>query len=199
MTVLSLNTKQKYGSLLAGNTAYYPGDYESIASVTVVGSSTGNITFSSIPQTYQHLQLRIYARTTRPAVVIDNLWCQVNGSTNSGEYGYHIFYGDGTTTSFAGTATGSVSAVPMGAFPGDAANNGFGMSVIDIVDYTSTAKWKHFRGIGGFDVNTAQTARVNRFSWTWESLSAITSLSIDDQSGYNFSAGTYIGLYGIKG
>ena len=62
ITRLKLSTIEqglpKYRSMLAGNAAYVPSSYESIASATGTGSS-GTITFSSIPSTYQSLQLRV--------------------------------------------------------------------------------------------------------------------------------------------
>jgi hypothetical protein len=176
-----------------------PTHYYSIASTTLTSQSAA-IVFSSIPQTYKHLQMRVYARSTRPATTIDNLWMQINNDTSSGTYGYHMFYGDGTTTTFNGSATGAVSALPGGPVPGDAANSNFFNSVIiDFWDYASTSKWKTVRSFGGMDLNNTGTGRVGSYSFAYESTSGITKISIDDQSGYNWAVGTVIALYGLKG
>ena len=53
----SFTNLTKYNDFLGPNSAYIPTSFDSIASATGTGSS-GTITFSSIPQTYKHLQIR---------------------------------------------------------------------------------------------------------------------------------------------
>ena len=69
----------KYDSMLAGNAAYDPAATWLIQRVNGTGSSTA-ITFSSIPQTYQHLQIRAIMKNayTANANVIDNLYMTFN-------------------------------------------------------------------------------------------------------------------------
>ena len=54
----SLKTPLKYSSFLAGNAAVIGTSYESIATTTVGSGGASSITFSSIPATYAHLQIR---------------------------------------------------------------------------------------------------------------------------------------------
>jgi len=42
-----------------------PGDYESIQTVTVGSTSQSSISFTSIPSTYKHLQIRYISRCDR--------------------------------------------------------------------------------------------------------------------------------------
>jgi len=60
MTISSVKTGAIGDSLLAGNAAFNPSSFESIATAT--GSGQTSVTFSSIPSTYKHLQIRIIAR-----------------------------------------------------------------------------------------------------------------------------------------
>jgi hypothetical protein len=48
----------KSRSLLAGNTAYIPNYYQSIQTITVGSGGLATASFTSIPQTYKHLQIR---------------------------------------------------------------------------------------------------------------------------------------------
>ena len=62
--------RTNYSSFLAGNAAFVPGAYESIASTTVGSGGVSTITFSSIPDTYKHLQIRYTARVTGSTTAI---------------------------------------------------------------------------------------------------------------------------------
>ena len=52
--------------------------FESIATVTVGAGGQSTVSFSSISQTYAHLQLRFMARVTG-ATTLDNLTMRFNG------------------------------------------------------------------------------------------------------------------------
>jgi len=61
MAVVSIKNKLRRGNLLVGNDPYIPTDFESIATTTL-STNTASVTFSSIPATYTHLQIRATAR-----------------------------------------------------------------------------------------------------------------------------------------
>jgi hypothetical protein len=123
MPVLGIVASQISGHLFAPS-----GAYDSIATVNASGSS-GTITFSSIPSTYTHLQIRAIARTGR-GVVGDTLRMTFNGDSGS-NYVYHALYGDGASPSaFSGT---SLAYAPvMYAAGTSAAANIMGVGVIDM-------------------------------------------------------------------
>jgi len=50
---------------IIGSAAPQVGDFESIATVTVGAGGSSEINFTSIPSTYQHLQIRILSRDNR--------------------------------------------------------------------------------------------------------------------------------------
>ena len=54
------------------------GDFESIATVTVNGTSQNSITFSSIPATYTHLQIRTIAKDNQSAHTDDGIYMYLN-------------------------------------------------------------------------------------------------------------------------
>ena len=174
------------------------GAFESIASASGTGSST-TITFSSIPCTYQHLQIRGIAKDTDTS---DNysvpLFLRFNSDTGS-NYPYHRLTGDGSTVAAAGSTAGSSLRMESCNTVTTTANN-VGAFIIDIHDYASTTKNKTVRYFSGVDNNAADTDfKVAIGSGLWMSTNAITSISILDLGGVNFSTQTQIALYGIKG
>lgn len=182
-----------------GNSAYsassnsvtpvQPTSYESIASATGNGTS-GTVTFSSIPSTFQHLQIRF---NWIASVAGFDLRLQMNGDTAT-NYVSHRMGGNHSVN--AATAQVSQTFVRLGPYNGTVLTYpNFG--VVDIQDYTKTTLWKTVRFYGGCDQN-ANGGTVNSGGGLWLSTSAITSLTVFAGSG-NFNTGTVISLYGIKG
>ena len=173
--------------------------YESIATVTVGSGGTSTITFSSIPSTYQHLQLRIAASTNRATFAVDNVFVTFNGDTGA-NYSHHFLQGDGSSAS-AGNST-STNDVRSGSVPSSAAPNVFGVSVFDILDYKDTNKYKTTRSLSGFDLNGTVSGIggfVQLYSGNWRNTNAITSITLNRQTGSNFIQYSSFALYGIKG
>lgn len=172
--------------------------YESIATATGTGSS-GTITFSSIPSTYKHLQLRILDKTTRTASFGSNDgYLQFNGDTGS-NYSYHYLIGDGSSASAAGGASQTsmrIARIDQSSYSG--LSNIMATAIIDIIDYASTSKNKTVRYMSGNDTNAVGDGQVNLGSGAWLSTSAVNQVSIF-VSGTNFTTSTVIALYGIKG
>jgi len=166
------------------------GDYESIATTTL-GSSTATISFSSIPSTYKHLQIRATTRMTASAIA-DTCWAQFNSDTTSSNYYAHGLYGTGSSVgayadSGAYAQIGIVSANTAGA-------NIFGVFVMDILDYKDTNKFKTTRTLSGTDTNGDGQLRF--VSGLWRNTNAITSIDIKGNS--NFAQYSSFALYGIK-
>ena len=82
-----------------------PSNYYSIATATVTSGGTASITFSSIPSTYTHLQLRGFVRMNR-ADYADNLSIRFNSDSSSNYYSHGV-RGDGTNVNAwaSGTST----------------------------------------------------------------------------------------------
>jgi phosphoserine aminotransferase len=160
--------------------------YESIATATGTGSS-GTITFSSIPSTYTHLQIRGMAYDGSA----NNIWLRINSDTGT-NYARHTLYGTGAAVSADGLATQAQIDTRL---YGGYTTNILSAWIIDILDYASTSKNKTVRGFAGYDQNGA--GNIDVFSGLWQSTSALTSISIIDNGG-NFNTQTTFALYGIK-
>lgn len=181
----------KYRSMLAGNDAFIPSSFESIASATGTGSS-GTITFSSIPGTYQHLQIRAMIRGTASATRQDGI-IRFNGTTSGDAY-FHSVQGYGTAVS-TGAYTEQRFADDMVIAATSTADT-YSCFVIDIHDYASTTKNKVTRSFGGYDANGS--GYMGLVSNLWISTAAITSITVSVPTG-NFATGSVVSLYGIKG
>ena len=91
MAVSRLSQQSLQNAFPKGNTVWdgttATSAFDSLGSVYLT-ASTGTITFSSIPQTYTHIQLRVFSRDAR-AETNDALYVQVNGDSTSGRYVSH--------------------------------------------------------------------------------------------------------------
>jgi hypothetical protein len=169
--------------------------YESIATATANGLSN-SITFSSIPSTYQHLQLRILARSLA-ATGVSDAKINFNGDTGS-NYSRHWIY------SFDGGAPGALGGSSLtqygyGYMPGTTSGTDvYAASIIDIHDYASTTKNKTVRTFTGNEKQTDGNAVIILSSGAWFNTNAITSLTVGLTS-VNIASGSTFSLYGIKG
>jgi hypothetical protein len=186
------NGRTVYGSMLAGNTAYTePGDFQSIATVNVGSGGSSTISFTSIPSTYNHLQIRVTEQTN-----VYDKWRTINfnGDTSTANYTLHSMYGNGANINvdWVGTsnawywyeAVSGHSTISMAGY------------VIDIFDYTSTNKYKTVRWLGGHDNNGSGIVALT--SKLWKNTNAITQIDLTVSSA-NFVQNSQFALYGIKG
>ena len=162
-----------------------------IASQTVGAGGASSITFSSIPSTFTHLQVRILARsTTAGANAIYNF--SAFNSDGGSNYSYHTLQGDGSSAFAGGYAT--QTNMQFRDLPGATATaNAFGVAIVDILDYANTSKYKTLRYLGGYDVNGSGLVGID--SGLWQSTSAINTFTINTYS--NFAQYSTFQLYGI--
>ena len=171
-----------------------PNSYESIATVTVGSGGQSTVTFSSIPSTYTHLQIRSIGRTNR-ANTFDDLQLKINADAGNSFYS-HFLYGTGTSA-VAGNQTGVVVGAWGAGMSGASATSGvFAAAIIDILDYANTNKNKTIRALDGLDNNGSGTVAFS--SSLWSSTSAINSIEISGLGG-TIQQYSSFALYGIKG
>ena len=165
--------------------------YESIATVTGTGSAA-TLSLTSIPSTYQHLQIRGIARCTYAANEA-GVWFQFNGASTN--YRSHWLYGNGTTAGGGESGAGQIAMQGLSVPAANAAASTFGSVVIDVLDYTDTNKNKTLRALGGYDRNGG--GYINLQSGVWLSTSAVTSITLTSGT-TNMDTYTTFALYGIK-
>jgi hypothetical protein len=165
------------GAAAGGGTSY-----ESISTVTVGSGGSSSISFTSIPSTYKHLQIRGFVADN---ATNSNFELSFNGSAGTKA---HRLMGDGSTASsdYYNSAVIYAQRTDTGQF----------VFITDLLDYTSTAINKTIRTLAGGDNNGA--GRVGLWSGFINSTSAITSLSIAPTAS-NFPQYSKLALYGIKG
>jgi hypothetical protein len=179
----------------SGGAAASTSSYESIASATGTGTSA-TITFSSIPGTYKHLQLRVLGRSTEAGAGKSNLIIKLNNDSTTANYRTHELTGDGSSAS-ATTTTGSAGLRFNDTL--SRAGNTAGLmatQIIDIQDYTATMN-RTVRMISGIDVNGAGGV-IGLYSGLYLSTTALTQIDYTCPDG-NLATTTVVALYGIKG
>jgi len=185
------------GIIASQNYPRVTNSYESIATVTVGAGGSSTITFSSIPSTYQHLQVRLIARSALSGAS-EAIRVRFNGDTATSSYSDHLVFGDGASASTDNDVQ-SVSGINVHRIPAATSTASvFGGIVIDLLDYSNTNKYKTLRSLGGWDANGSGRIILNSGLWG-NSGSAISSIDIVTSTGNNFAQYSTFALYGIKG
>jgi hypothetical protein len=182
--------------ILASSMQGAVGNFESIATVTVGAGGSSSISFTGIVGTYKHLQVRYISRCTR-ADVTDSLGVQFNSDTGT-NYTRHLLYGYNSAAGALATTADNYNRAGINS-AANATANVFAAGVYDILDYSSTSKYKTLRFLGGSEDNTATGSEIRFGSGLWSSTSAITSMTFYAQTGSaNFVQYSSFALYGIK-
>lgn len=175
--------------------------FESIASVTVGSGTAASIDFTSIPQTYKHLQIRYVSKNTDTVKAdLDSFYITFN-SVGGTSYSWYRVEGlwNNTVPSYGLADQGNIWIGPNITSYSSYANM-FSPGIIEILDYSNTNKFKSVRKIGGVTTNGTGTepGEVALNSGLFKSTSAITSISLS-KSGSNQVQNSHFALYGIKG
>lgn len=184
----------RYNDFLAGNPAVNPdtGSMFPLGEFTLAADQA-DVTFTNIPQTYTHLQVRYLTRTNSTTANDTNaVAVQFNGDTTS-SYATHILYGNGSTALAA--AQTSITYL----FGGYANSNNYSASnftanILDILDYRNTNKNKTTRTLCGNDGNGAGWILFP--SGLWMKTNAITSIKLYPTVSV-FAANSQFALYGV--
>ena len=165
--------------------------YESIQTYTVGSGGVANFSFTSISQSYSHLQMRILVGSTTG----DSFYFQFNTDTGN-NYMFHRLMGNGTTAT-AGASGTSTNVIAIGSGTGfPSATSTYGAAVLDILDYTSTNKNKTVRTLSGYDANGTGGISLDSGLW-FATPAAITSIKITSASG-SIRQYSSFALYGVK-
>jgi len=171
-----------------------PGDYELLESEILTGSQA-SVTFSDLNSTYgstyQHLQLRMTARSD-VAGNSDSLVANFNSDTGS-NYAWHRMWGDGSSAQSDGAS--SQTFLRTGVISGDTSTaDSFAGLVMDILDPFETTKNTSLKTLSG------QTSSFFIFQWSglWLSTAAVTTITLEPQNGSNFVSESRFSLYGLR-
>ena len=194
MASISLKNKSKSGNLTA------PGDVDPGAMIplmtTTVGTAVSAVTFSDIPQSYEHLQIRAILKTNENSTGATNIEMRLNSDTG-GNYTRHYLRGTGSAAD-AGAATSQSKFTVGTAIQGGAAlANMFGAMLVDILDYTNTNKYTTVRALSGQNTNGSGTTGMWLQSGLWLNTAAVTNISLFSSSS-NINQYSHFALYGIK-
>jgi hypothetical protein len=185
---------------ISGN-LWSPGtDFDSITGTVTVGAGgASSITFSSIPATYKHLQIRCIARDTGTLADWNLLSATFNGDT-AANYSSHGVRAYGATADIYPVGFANASNMEIGLLPSSFSGYGtsYAATVFEILDYSNTNKYKTFRSINGSDTNSATYGYANFGSGNWRSTTAVSSITIS-AVGRTLAQHSHFALYGIKG
>ena len=163
---------------------------EAIAT-TYLEAGVVSVTFSSIPQTYEHLQLRMSGRTNYGS---RSGWTTLNGDTG-GNYSAHRMGGSGSSVAAAGWGTLSYIIGPYLTGTNASATE-YSPSIVDILDYANTNKNTTLM----YATYTQGGPDVFFGSALWDSTAAVTSITYTEGAGgsHVITRGSVFTLYGLN-
>jgi hypothetical protein len=167
--------------------AFTSGGMTLLSTTTLSGQS---VTLSSIPQTYNNLQIVIFGVTN--ATGDGYLRIAPNAETTNCNNQF-LKGGDDLVEKQGSTYITLTSPSGGNLIDRTNANNGF---VLDIFNYKSTTSYKNFKSNGFGRINSTNNLGATILNGVYFSNSAISSLEIS-QYGGTFSSGTVL-LYGVK-
>lgn len=147
-----------------------PNTYTFIASATVAAGGAASIDFTSIPQTYTDLIIRMSLRSTGDVV---NTSIRFNNSTTG--YSMRYITGDGNSAS-SGTTSGFTYFLTYGINPSSSTSNSFANADLYIPNYAGSTNKP--MSMNAFTENNSATAYTSAVAHLWSNTAAITSIGI---------------------
>lgn len=164
--------------------------YDIIASATVGAGGSSTIDFTSIPQTYTDLVIKICSRTNENSVY-GSVYITLNGSTAN--FSGRALEGTGTAA-----ATFTFTNNELGPGAGATATAGiYGSIDVYIPNYAGTSNTKNLYSDCNGE-NNASSIIQKLLSSRWNVTSAITSITLAANTGNTFNQYSTATLYGIK-
>jgi len=164
---------------------------EAIAT-TYLEADVASVTFSAIPQTYEHLQLRMSGKLGRSNHEGEML---INGVSSGSVYSRHRMGGSGSSTNAWASTSADYIVGPYFSGTGAGAAN-YAVSIVDILDYTNTNKNMTMMYM------TYEQGTPNLYfgSALWDGTAAVTSLTyrITPTVSELLTRGSVITLYGLN-
>jgi hypothetical protein len=162
----------------------------------VLSGAASSIDISSIPQTYQHIEILISARTDRAAT--DDLPTLRFNNDSAANYDYNEIAA--ISTSDTVTSVAAQTSGRWGFIVGNTATaDNFSAARITIPNYAMTNQRKSWISWSSIikTTGTSSTYGQNLFAGMWRSTAAINRITLLPGTGPNFLAGTVVSIYGI--
>lgn len=173
------------------------GDFESIETISVGNASS--VTFSSIPQTYENLQIRFYGKANVSSGYAQNISLRLNGdsSSNYARHTLQAYAGGYSAFTVFGDANQNAMYFASGLTSISHNSSTFGIGIIDVLDYKNVNKNTTVRCLSGAEMNDSGSVQVIALSsGHWRNTSAVDSITLFCPNG-NF-VNSKFALYGIK-
>jgi hypothetical protein len=177
-------------------TPIQPTSFDSIARQQP--SSGQSVTFSSIPNTYKYLQVRV-------SLMGDNnnnsFFMRMNGDAGGSSYSWgsmSVGRSGGSAVSTAGQSP-TTDAIALTGLAYRSTVLGYQtVIIIDIMDYAVNTKNKTAKYVSGVNANNTANQELNWGAGTFRSTNAINSLTFFFNGSGVFQTGTSIALYGVN-
>ena len=163
---------------------------------TELTGTANSISITSIPDTYDHLEVSLLARSDRSATG-DNILMSLTADggsvdTTDGNYNVQTFRGNGSTDA-ASSSTSEGRSIGLGVGGNETADV-FGLHTTFIPNYRLTDRHKSYVTLTGYgDSNPGAEANINR----WQNTAEIDAIQVEPKVGTNFVAGTILEVRGI--
>ena len=155
-----------------------------------LGSAAGSVTFSSIPQTYDHLEVSWYSNSDEDVTSIRGVSTTFNGDTGT-NYAAQLL--EGQSSIYAGSVTGQTNMPYVATTEGaSGAANEMSGGTFTVQNYTKTDRHKHLLAMSGISGR-----RIWFGSNRWASTAAVTSITLTQDGSGDFIAGSVFTLRGI--
>ena len=154
-----------------------------------LSSTVSSVTFSSIPSTFTHLQVRMFAYQNQGWSLMT-----FNGDTTNTNYATHWLEGSGSGAGSGDIVAGGLNGIGFD-YTQSNSSSVFDVAIVDVLDYTNGNKYKTVKCIRGCDTNGAGYVGIN--SGVWLSTAGITSITLTSTTG-GFQNNSTFQLYGIQ-
>jgi hypothetical protein len=176
------------------------GDWESIQTITS-SSAFASANFTSIPQTFKHLQVRAVLGGNANANDTNYIQYRLNGNTSANYYTER--YGQQNTSAVSSVNTGQIEVSPALASYENATaiTYMYGVLILDLYDYTNANKRPVAMSMGGGNTNSTfgyYNAAMEGVGVLNTGNAAITGITVFTQVG-DMKAYSKVALYGMKG
>ena len=164
-----------------------------LISTQVLASAAASVTFSSIPSTYTHLQIRYTSRSDTGSTQTP-LFMRLNSDTGT-NYSRHWLRGDGGL--ILSNAGSSENYAWIGyTLAASETTSAYTAGVIDILDYKNTNKNTTLRMLHASRGSVSWT-QIALNSAAWYNTAAVNTLLFYPSAG-NFITGSRFSLYGVS-